>query len=366
MTGKEIEYIKEAFDSNWVAPLGPQVDAFEREFAEYVGSEHAVALASGTAAIHLALKLAGVGRDDAVMVSSLTFVASVNPIRYLDAEPVFIDSERQSWNLDPDLVEEALKDAARRNRLPKAILPVHLYGQTCDLARIMALCEEYGVVLIEDAAEALGGSFHGRAPGTFGKCGIFSFNGNKIITTSGGGMMVTDDGDLAQHTRKLATQARESRPYYEHVEIGYNYRLSNLLAGVGRAQLEVIEDRVAARRRNFDLYKAALEDVPGITFQPEAEWAQHTRWLICIQVDAEAFGATADDIRLALEAQNIESRPLWKPMHLQPVFEHHPSWGGDVCKELFDQGLCLPSGSSLTEPQLNRVVEVIRTMRKGR
>ncbi|MEQ8330648.1 MAG: aminotransferase class I/II-fold pyridoxal phosphate-dependent enzyme [Longimicrobiales bacterium] len=365
MSGRELERIEEAFESNWIAPLGPHVDAFEREFAAYVDAPHAVALSAGTAALHLALKLAGVGRGDRVMVSSLTFVASANPIRYEGAEPIFVDSERASWNMDPALVAEGLADLARRGELPKVLLAVHLYGQTCDLDPIMEACAEYGVTLIEDAAEALGSDYKGRPPGTFGHSGIFSFNGNKIITTSGGGMMVTNDGDMAVHARKLATQAREPESFYEHAELGYNYRLSNVLAGIGRAQIAVIEERVAARRRNFARYEEALSDLPGFSFQPEAPWGRHTRWLTCIQVDPEAFGATAEDVRLALEEHNIESRPLWKPMHLQPLYDGCAMLGGAVCEEFFDRGLCLPSGSSLADADLDRVVDVIRARCAG-
>ncbi|MEQ9397791.1 MAG: aminotransferase class I/II-fold pyridoxal phosphate-dependent enzyme [Longimicrobiales bacterium] len=365
MSGRELERIEEAFESNWIAPLGPHVDAFEREFAAYVDAPHAVALSAGTAALHLALKLAGVGRGDRVMVSSLTFVASANPIRYEGAEPIFVDSERASWNMDPALVAEGLADLARRGELPKVLLAVHLYGQTCDLDPIMEACAEYGVTLIEDAAEALGSDYKGRPPGTFGHSGIFSFNGNKIITTSGGGMMVTNDGAMAVHARKLATQAREPESFYEHAELGYNYRLSNVLAGIGRAQIAVIEERVAARRRNFARYEEALSDLPGFSFQPEAPWGRHTRWLTCIQVDPEAFGATAEDVRLALEEHNIESRPLWKPMHLQPLYDGCEMLGGAVCEEFFDRGLCLPSGSSLADADLDRVVDVIRARCAG-
>jgi dTDP-4-amino-4,6-dideoxygalactose transaminase len=296
------------------------VDAFEAEFARAVGSSHAVALSSGTAALHLAVRLCGVERGDEVLVSTLTFCASVNPILYEGGVPVFIDSEAASWNLDPNLVEDALRQRDRRGRQAKALVAVHLYGQTADLDPLVELCERYGVTLIEDAAEALGATYKGRAPGTFGRAGIFSFNGNKIITTSGGGMLVTEDGALAAHARKLATQAREPAPHYEHTEIGYNYRMSNVLAGIGRGQLQVLEDRVEARRRNFAYYADRLGTLPGVSFMPEARGAALHRWLTCLTLDPEAFGTDREAVRVALEAENIEARPVWKPMHRQPAY----------------------------------------------
>ena len=360
MSGLEQEYVAEAFATNWIAPLGPHVDAFEREFAELVGSRHAAALSSGTAALHLALQLVGVGAGDEVFVSTLTFSASVNPIRYLGATPVFIDSEPGSWNMDPALLVATLEQRARAGRLPRAVVVVHLYGQSADLDPIVAACERHGVALVEDAAEALGATYRGRSPGTFGKAGIFSFNGNKIITTSGGGMLVSDDEELIAHARKLATQARDPAPHYQHSEIGYNYRMSNVLAGIGRAQLRVLPDRVAARRRNYEVYRDALAEMPGIRFMPEAPWGEHTRWLTCLTVTPSEFGADREEIRLALEAENIEARPVWKPMHLQPVFAHHPAIGGTVAEELFNDGLCLPSGSDLSLEALGRVIGVVR------
>ncbi len=360
MSGREQDYVKEAFDSNWIAPLGPHVDAFEREFATYVGAKHAAALSSGTAALHLALLLAGVGPGDEVLVSTLTFSATINPILYCGGYPTFIDSERHSWNMDPTLLAETLEVRAQEGRLPKAVVLVHLYGQSADIDPILAACQRHGVPLIEDAAEALGATYKGRSPGTFGKAGIFSFNGNKIITTSGGGMLVSDDADFIAHARKLATQARDPAPHYEHSEIGYNYRMSNVLAGIGRAQLEVLEERVQARRRNFEYYQETLGHLPGITFMPEAPWGLHTRWLTCLTIDPEQFGADREQVRLALEAENIEARPVWKPMHLQPIFARYPCVKGDVAEELFEYGLCLPSGSNLTEADLARVVERVR------
>jgi dTDP-4-amino-4,6-dideoxygalactose transaminase len=356
----EQAFVAEVFASNWIAPLGPQVDAFEREFRELVGSPHSLALNSGTAALHLAILLSGVGVGDEVLVSTLTFAASVSPIRYLGANPVFIDSEPGSWNLDPGLLEEALADRSRQGRLPKAVIAVHLYGQSADLDPIMASCRRYGVTLIEDAAEALGATYRGRAPGTFGRFGVFSFNGNKIITTSGGGMLVSEDAAAIAHARRLATQARDPAPHYEHSEIGFNYRLSNLLAAVGRGQLQVLEQRVAARRRNFEFYQNALSDMPGITFMPEAGWGRHTRWLTTLTIDPRRFGADREQVRLAMEAENIECRPVWKPMHLQPVFAGCATYGGRVAERLFVDGLCLPSGSNLTGAEADRVVQAFR------
>jgi len=361
MSGKELEFIHEAFETNWIAPLGPHVDAFEQEFAELVGAKAALAVSSGTAAIHLALGVSGVGAGDEVWVSTLTFAASVNPIVYVGGTPVFVDSEPRSWNMDPGLFVDALERRAKVGRLPKAVVLVHLYGQSADIDPIAEACRRYGVILIEDAAEALGASYKGRAPGTFGLFGAYSFNGNKIITTSGGGMLVSDDDRLIARARKLATQAREPAPHYEHTEIGYNYRMSNVLAGIGRAQLRVLGDRVAARRRNFEYYYRALRDLPGVEFMPEAPWGRHTRWLTTVTFDPDVFGATREDVRLALEAANIESRPVWKPMHLQPVFRKYEVIGGTVAERLFRDGLCLPSGSQLTETELARVVEVVRS-----
>jgi dTDP-4-amino-4,6-dideoxygalactose transaminase len=357
----EQQFLIHAFESNWIAPLGPHVDAFEAEFASTVGIGHAAALNSGTAALHLALHLAGVGPRDEVLVSTFTFVASVNPIVYLGGTPVFVDSERASWNMDPALLIDALADRARRQRLPKAVVLVHLYGQSADVAPIADACARYDVPLVEDAAEALGSTYRGRAPGTFGRVGIFSFNGNKIITTSGGGMLVSHDAALVARARKLASQAREPAAYYQHREIGYNYRLSNLLAAVGRAQLRALEARVAARRRNFAFYAHALGDLPGVCFMPEAPWGRHTRWLTCLTIDPDEFGADCEAVRQALDLANVEARPTWKPMHLQPLYAACERVGGEVAEDLFTRGLCLPSGSSLSTADLERVVTVVRS-----
>lgn len=362
LSGLEGQFLQEALESGWIAPLGPQVDAFEQEFAEAVGAKHALAVSSGTAALHLALILAGVGPGDEVVVSTLTFAASAFPVLYLGAKPVFVDSERTSWNMDPGLLAEFLEARAKKGRLPKAVVLVHLYGQSADIAPIQALCQEYGIPLVEDAAEALGSTYQGRSPGTFGLAGIFSFNGNKIITTSGGGMLVSEDGRLVAHARKLATQAREPVPWYEHREVGYNYRMSNLLAAIGRAQLRTLEERVQARRRIYERYVAGLSDLPGLSFQPEAPWGRHTRWLTVMLVDREAFGRGPEEIRQALEGLGIETRPVWKPLHLQPVFHGAETVGGGVAEDLFARGLCLPSGSSLTPEEQDRVIEAIRSL----
>jgi dTDP-4-amino-4,6-dideoxygalactose transaminase len=360
MHGEELELVAEAFASNWIAPLGPHVNAFEREFCEMVGVEHAAALSSGTAALHLALLLLGVEPGDDVICSTLTFSASANPILYEGGHPVFIDADRKSWNINPGLLAEELKESAARGRLPRAVIAVDLYGQSADYDAIYAACEEYGVPVIEDAAEALGATYKGRMAGGFGKFGVFSFNGNKIITTSGGGMLASYDGSLIERAQFLATQARDPAPHYQHSTIGYNYRMSNVLAAIGRGQLRVLSDRVGARRQNFNYYEKALGDLPGLKFMPEAPYGRSTRWLTCVTIEPDEFGATREEVRLALEAENIESRPVWKPMHLQPVFAECRVRGGAVSEEIFEKGLCLPSGSSLTTQDLGRVCEIVR------
>ncbi len=371
MGALEEQYVREAFATNWVAPVGPHVDAFEREFAAVVGRGsdlpiHAAAVSSGTAALHLALLLLGVERGDEVIVSTLTFAASANPIVYLGGWPVFVDSEARSWNMDPALLAEALEARARQGRLPRAVVLVHLYGQSADLAPIQAACARWGVPLVEDAAEALGSTYGDRAPGTLGVAGIYSFNGNKIITTSGGGMLVSPDAALIAHARKLATQARDPAPHYQHSEIGYNYRLSNVLAGIGRGQLAVLDERVQARRRTFACYQERLGRLPGIGFMPEAPWGRASRWLTCITVEPQAFGADREAVRCALEAENIEARPVWKPLHLQPAFAHCEAIGGHVAEALFRDGLCLPSGSSLSTADLERICTTIERVHSGR
>lgn len=365
MSGYEQEYVQQAFDTNWLAPLGPNVDAFEQEFLDYVGSKHALALGSGTFAIHLALATAGVTEGDEVLVSTLTFCASVNPIIYQGAKPIFIDSDRKSWNLDPHLLEDVLRERDAAGKLPKALVLVHLYGQCADLDPIKELCDRYGVILIEDAAESLGSTYKGKHSGTFGHTGIFSFNGNKIITTTGGGMLVSDDEATIAHARKLSTQARDPKmARHQHSEIGFNYRLSNVLAGIGRGQMRVIDDRVASRMRNFDFYQERLGKLPGIDFMPDAGWGTHTRWFSCITIDPKLFGFTNMEILSQLNAEKIETRPIWMPMHMQPVFQAYESYGGAVAESLFDCSLCLPSGSSLTVDDLDRICGVIESMHK--
>ncbi|MCL1467431.1 DegT/DnrJ/EryC1/StrS family aminotransferase [Argonema galeatum] len=355
----EQKFVKEAFDTNWIAPVGPHVDAFEQEFCQAVGAKHAAAVSSGTAALHLALELTGIQRGDEVFCSSLTFIASASPITYLGAKPVFIDSDRTTWNMNPDLLRETLEKRAKIGKLPKAVLIVHLYGQSADIDPILAACSEYEVPLVEDAAESLGATYKGKSPGIFGKVGIFSFNGNKIITTSGGGMLVSDDENIVKRARFLATQARDNAPHYQHSVVGYNYRLSNVLAGIGRGQLRVLEDRVNARRHNFETYQQAIGKLPGIEFMPEASFGRATRWLTCLTIDPAAFGADREQVRLELGKQLIEARPVWKPLHLQPVFAECESIGGAISEELFDRGLCLPSGSNLMPEELQRVIDAI-------
>jgi pyridoxal phosphate-dependent aminotransferase EpsN len=363
MGESEIDYVREAFETNWIAPAGPHIPAFEEELCEIVEADHAVALASGTAALHLALIEAGVEAGDEVLCSTLTFAASANAVVYEDAEPVFVDSERESWNMDPQLLREALEERASRGERPAAVVVTHLYGQPADIDPIAEACRTYDVPLIEDVAEALGARYKGRHPGTDGLAGIFSFNGNKIITTSGGGMLVSDDEEVVEHARKLSTQAKDDAPHYQHSEIGYNYRLSNVLAGIGRGQLEVLEERVDRRREIFEYYREGLGDLPGVEFQSEPEWAHHTRWLTTLTIDPEAFGATRSDVRRALDDRNAEARPVWKPLHLQPVFEDCDTIGGRVAEEIFEYGLCLPSGTAMTDEQLRRVVEAFRGCR---
>ncbi|MBC1193987.1 aminotransferase class I/II-fold pyridoxal phosphate-dependent enzyme [Microcystis aeruginosa BLCCF158] len=356
---RELAFVQEAFTTNWIAPVGPHVDAFEQEFCQVVGSSHAAALSSGTAALHLALRLLGISRGDQVFCSTLTFIASANPIVYQGGIPVFIDSDRKSWNMNPDLLREAIEKRAKQGRLPKALVLAHLYGQSADLDPILEVCNEYEIPLIEDAAEALGATYKSKSPGIFGKIGIYSFNGNKIITTSGGGMLVSEDKKLVDQARFLATQARDTAPHYQHSEIGYNYRLSNVLAGIGRGQLQVLKDRVAARRHNFEVYQQALGKLPGIEFMPEASFGMATRWLTCLTIAPEAFGVDREKLRHALAQEQIEARPVWKPLHLQPVFADCECIGGAIAEDLFERGLCLPSGSNLTDEDRERVIQAI-------
>ena len=360
LVGTERARLDEALESGWIAPLGPQIDAFEAEVAALVGMPHAVALSSGTAALHLALEVLGIGRGDEVWTSTLTFAATANAIAYTGATPVFVDSDDATWNLDAGLLSEALETAARGGRLPRAVIVVDLYGQCADLEPISQACERHGVVLIEDAAEALGASYRGRSAGSFGAMSILSFNGNKIITTSGGGMLLARDRAHADRVRFLSTQAREPARHYEHAVIGYNYRLSNLLAAVGRAQLADLGRRVDARRRINDRYRRELGGQPGWHFMPEAEFGRSTCWLTCATIDPLVAGVTRDTYLDRLAAQDIEARPVWKPLHLQPVFRGCRVVGGAVAERLFEHGICLPSGSSLGLDDQSRVIEAIR------
>ncbi|MBX3625480.1 MAG: aminotransferase class I/II-fold pyridoxal phosphate-dependent enzyme [Rhizobacter sp.] len=355
----ERRYVEEAFRTNWIAPLGPNVDAFEQELAEWVGVPHAAAVSSGTAAIHLALVLLGIGRGDSVFCSALTFAASANPIVYQGAEPVFIDSEPESWNMSPSALEAALAEAKSSGRLPKAVIIVSLYGQSADMDPLVELCERYGVPVVEDAAESLGATYKGRQSGTFGRLGVYSFNGNKIITTSGGGMLVSEDAELVKRARFLATQAREPVSHYEHTTIGFNYRMSNILAGVGRGQLKVLSERVAARRRIFDRYREGLAGVEAIQWMPEPAWSRSNRWLSACTIDSKVTPVSAKDLMKHLAAERIEARHLWKPMQLQPVFAgclYYPHGEVSVSEDLFLRGACLPSGSNMTDEQQDRVI----------
>jgi len=349
MGGGEMKYIREAFEQNWIAPLGPNVDNFEKELGEYLGVGHVAALSSGTAAIHLALILSGVTQGDEVLCQSFTFSASANPILYQGATPVFIDSEETTWNMCPVLLEEAIRERIRLGRKPRACIAVHLYGMPAKIAEIRTVCDAYDIVLIEDAAEALGSHVGGKMLGTYGKFGILSFNGNKIITTSGGGALVSDDEEAIQKARFYSTQSRDNAPHYQHSEIGYNYRMSNIVAGIGRGQLEVLQQWIQNRRANFDFYSRTL----ALDWQKEPEGYFSNRWLSCA-----LFGSMEEreQVRLRLADENIESRPLWKPMHLQPVFEKYPVYTNGVSEDLFERGLCFPSGSNLTESDLERVV----------
>jgi dTDP-4-amino-4,6-dideoxygalactose transaminase len=356
----ELEFVAEAFRSNWVAPLGPNVDAFERDLAACVGGGHAAAVSSGTAALHLALRLLGIGPGDTVITSSLTFVASVNPVLYEGAEPVFVDSEPGSWNMSPQALERALADLERAGRRPKAAVIVNLYGQSADMDPLMEICGRYGVTVVEDAAESLGATYKGRPSGGFGRLNAFSFNGNKIITTSGGGMLVSRDAELIEKARFLSTQARDPAPWYQHTEVGYNYRMSNVLAGIGRGQLRVLPERIAARRAVFDRYRAALAGIEEIGWMPEAPFGKCTRWLSVCTLESKL---TPADLIDALARSGIEARRVWKPMHLQPLFAgrayypHEP--GRSFSDQVFERGVCLPSGSNMTVEAQNRSIRAI-------
>lgn len=363
MGDAEMEFVEEAFRTNWIAPLGPNVDAFERDIAAYVGLSHAAAVSSGTAALHLALILLGVTRGDRVFCSTFTFAASANPIVYQGAEPVFIDSEPDSWNMSPQALEQAFRAAEAEGWMPRAVIVVDLYGQSADFDPICEICDRYGVPIVEDAAESLGATYKGRQSGRFGKLSILSFNGNKIITTSGGGMLLSDDGDLIARARYLATQARQPAAHYEHTEIGYNYRMSNILAGVGRGQLQVLGDRVATRRAVFEAYRQGLAGIDGLSWMPEPDWSVSTHWLSTCAIDPERTGLKVSQVIAALAEEMIETRPLWKPMHRQPVFagSRYFQHGNDsVSDTLFETGLCLPSGSNMSDNEIAGVIDALR------
>lgn len=355
----------QAYDSNWITTLGPHVDAFEQEMCKKIGVKHAAALSSGTAGLHLALLMLAVGRGDVVLCSDLTFAASANVIHYCGAEPIFIDSDRSTWNLDPGFLEEELDACAKKGKLPKAAIVVDIYGQCADYDSIVKASAKYGIPIVEDAAEAFGATYNGTFAGRFGVMGVFSFNGNKIVTTSGGGMLVSDSEEYITRARFLSTQSRDPAPHYQHSKVGYNYRLSNLLASVGRGQLERLDEKVAKKRAINHFYRKVLEEFPGIEFMPEASYGRSNCWLTVILITPEKFGADREAVRLALQAENIEARPIWKPMHLQPVFKGCRIRGGEVSEDLFQRGLCLPSGTQMTEEDLERVVKVIRNCYKS-
>ncbi len=357
MGGNEIKYIQHAFDTNWVAPAGDNIAGFEQEMNNFLGTKAVTALTSGTAALHLSLRLLGIKQGDAVLAQTHTHIASVNPITYLGATPILIDSEPDTWNMSPDLLEKAIKDHIAKGKKPKAIIPVHLYGMPAKMEDIMAIAQQYDIPVVEDAAESLGAKVNGKHTGTFGVMGVFSFNGNKIITTSGGGALVSNKPEYCQKATFLATQARDNAPHYQHSEIGYNYRMSNIVAGIGRGQMEVLDKRIAARRANFEFYQQALAGLP-VSFVKEPEGFFANRWLTTIlTVSYEQ----REKIRLALAAENIESRPLWKPMHMQPVFKDMPAYTNGISEDLFNRGLCLPSGSNLTNADKERIVAVVKS-----
>ena len=360
MGGTELNYIHEAFDANWVAPLGPNVNGFEVDLQKYTGSEHAAVLTSGTAAIHLGLIMLGVKAGDHVICQSFTFSASANPITYVGAIPVFVDSEIDTWNMSPKFLRKAIESGISNGKKPKAIIPVHLYGMPAKMDEIVSIANEFDIPIIEDAAEGLGSHISNKYLGTFGDIGVLSFNGNKIITTSGGGALISNKKEFVDEARFLSTQARDNAPHYQHSKIGYNYRMSNISAGIGRGQMEVLNDRISQRRKNFEFYKDAFKDISAISFLEEPKGFYSNRWLTTIIVND--FKVTREDIRLALEKENIESRPLWKPMHLQPVFENCDFYGDGTSESLFEKGLCLPSGSNLSTDDLDRVVKIVKSV----
>lgn len=359
LSGREMQYMQQALDENWIGPLGPHVEAFESLLVNIVGTKRALAVASGTAAIHLALRTLGIGAGDLVLASSFTFIGSVAPLTYVGAEPWFVDSNESTWNMDPELLADAIDQAKAAGKTPKAAIVVDIVGQCADYGPIVEICDNANIPIIEDAAEALGATYGGRAAGSFGRVGILSFNGNKILTTSTGGAILSDDDALVDEAFFLATQARDDAPHYEHTTTGYNYRMSSILAAFGRAQLESLDERVDARRAVFDRYETALATIPGLDFMPEAHYGRSNRWLTALTIDRRRFGHDRDDVMRLLAEHNIESRPVWKPMHMQPVFADAPSTGGAVSEHLFADGLCLPSGSDLTRDQQDQVIEIV-------
>ena len=361
MSGAELEYVKQAFESNYIAPLGPQLNQFEELFREISGFEHCLAVSNGTSAIHLALRSLGVQAGDQVLASTLTFVGSVSPVTYQHADIVFIDSDEQTWNLDPNILEDELKRMDAAGRLPKAVLPTELYGQACDLDAIVQICDRYQIPVVCDSAESLGATYRDRSVGKSARAATFSFNGNKIITTSSGGMLASDDSELIENCRYLATQARQPVRHYEHHDIGYNYRMSNVLAAIGIGQLEALSSRVDRKREVFDHYVTELGDLPGWQFMPEADYGRCNRWLTVATIDPEAFGATHEDVIVALEQQDIESRPVWKPLHLQKAFSKYRVVGGSVSEKLFNAGICLPSGTAMDAQDIDRICNIIRS-----
>lgn len=360
ISGRERELVTEVFDSNYIAPFGAMLTKFEEDICQYTGFKHGVALSSGTAALHLALRIVGVSEGDEVWTTSMTFIGGASPITYLGATPVFFDIKSEHWTIDPVLLAEELERAAKLGKLPKVILPTDLYGQSCDLDSITKLCDQYGVTLVIDSAEGVGAFYKGKHAGIGSHCAILSFNGNKMITTSGGGMLVSDNPELVEKARYLSTQARQPVAHYEHIDIGYNYRLSNVCAAIGVGQLEQIEDKVARRRSIFDRYSEALSSIKGIEFMPEPDGYRSSRWLSCLTLSKD-MTVSRDDILDACSAAEIEVRPLWKPMHMQPVFKGHKMIGGSVCEDLFERGLCLPSGSGMIRRDQDRVIDVIMT-----
>ncbi len=365
MGGTEEQFVKAAFDSNWIAPLGPNVNGFEQDLELFLDNDcHVTVMSSGTAALHLGLILLGVKSGDEVICQSMTFSATAFPISYICAKPIFVDSESDTWNISPSFLEEAIKDRIAKGKKPKAIIPVHLYGMPAKMDEILAIARHYKIPVLEDAAESLGSSIHGRNCGTFGDISVLSFNGNKIITTSGGGALVSHNPDIVKDARFLSTQARDEAPHYQHSQIGYNYRMSNLCAGVGRGQMEVLAKRIAQRRSIYDKYYNKLKDKKGIYFLNEPDGFFSNRWLTTILINPDEAGFTREDIRLSLEKENIESRPLWKPLHLQPIFNCYPFYGDGTSEKLFQNGLCLPSSTNLNESDFNRIFEVIDSVFK--